>query len=154
MSFTLDEMDRKILKILQRSGRITNARLAEKIGLSPAQCLRRLRRLEEGEIIDGYAACLNRKNLGLGITALIIVKMENNSDEGVKEFRRFVETHPEVIECQGTTGPADYILRVVAPDINRFATFLANELSLCKGLEKTESHILMENVKENGLLPI
>ncbi|RED53784.1 Lrp/AsnC family transcriptional regulator [Aestuariispira insulae] len=154
MSLTLDAIDKRILKCLQKEGRITNAKLAEEVGLSAAQCLRRMRRLEDEGVIDGYSARLNLKNLGLGITALIIVKMANNSDEGVKELRRFVESHPEIIECHGTTGPADYILRVVSPDIGRFATFLANELSLCKGLEKTESHILMENVKENGPLPL
>ena len=154
MSGRFDFMDKKILQVLQIDGRISNARLAEQVNLSQSQCLRRLRNLEDRGLIDGYAAHLNRKNIGLGVMAIVLVTLETNSEQGGEQLRKFARDNAEIIECHGTAGPADYILRIVSPDIESYSYFLTQRLSTCEGVVKTQSHLLMEYVKEGQGYPL
>ncbi len=154
MSATVDFMDRKILQALQSNGRISNAKLAEQVNLSQSQCLRRMRNLEERGLIDGYCARLNRRNIGLGVMATVLVTLETNSEQGGEQLRKFALDNPEVIECHGTAGPADYVLRIVSTDIESYSYFLTQRLSTCKGVLKTQSHLLMEYVKEGTGYPL
>ena len=154
MSAKLNFMDKKILIALQSNGRITNAKLAEKINLSQSQCLRRMRTLEQRGLIDGYSVRLNRRKIGLGVMATVLVTLETNSEQGGEDLRRFALESPEVIECHGTAGPADYVLRIVSTDIESYSHFLTQRLSTCKGVAKTQSHLLMEYVKEGAGYPL
>jgi len=154
MSARFDFMDKKILQVLQTNGRLSNAKLAEQVHLSQSQCLRRLRNLEERGLIDGYMACLNRKNIGLGVMAIVLVTLETNSEQGGECLRKFSRDNPEVIECHGTAGPADYVLRIVSPDVESYSHFLTQRLSTCNGVVKTQSHLLMEYVKEGAGYPL
>jgi Lrp/AsnC family transcriptional regulator, leucine-responsive regulatory protein len=154
MSARFDFMDKKILHALQLNGRISNAKLAEQVNLSQSQCLRRLRNLEERGVIDGYSARLNRANIGLGVMAIVLVTLETNSEQGGQHLRQFARNNPEIIECHGTAGPADYVLRVVSSDIESYSFFLTQRLSTCQGVVKTQSHLLMEYVKEGTGYPL
>jgi len=154
MPAKFDFMDKKILQVLQTNGRLSNAKLAEQVNLSQSQCLRRLRTLEDRGLIDGYMACLNRKNIGLGVMAIVLVTLETNSEQGGESLRKFSRDNAEVIECHGTAGPADYILRIVSPDIESYSHFLTQRLSTCEGVVKTQSHLLMEYVKEGAGYPL
>jgi Lrp/AsnC family leucine-responsive transcriptional regulator len=154
MSAKFDFMDKKILQVLQRDGRISNAKLADKVNLSQSQCLRRMRNLEDQGLIDGYSAHLNRRNIGLGVMATVLVTLETNSEQGGEALRAFARDNPEVVECHGTAGPADYVLRIVSTDIESYSYFLTQRLSTCKGVAKTQSHLLMEYVKEGSGYPL
>ncbi|MEM9810579.1 MAG: Lrp/AsnC family transcriptional regulator, partial [Pseudomonadota bacterium] len=104
----LDQIDRKILHHLQHNARITNAELAEKVGLSPTPCLRRLRRLETEGIVKGYRTEVNREAVGLPVTVVILVKLEKEDDHSLREFEETVKAKPEIMECLLVTGKFDY----------------------------------------------
>jgi len=154
LSAQFDFIDKKILHVLQHDGRVTNAKLAERINLSQSQCLRRLRRLERGGVISGYTAQLNRGKISLGVMAIVLVTLEVNSEQGGEQLRQFARNNPEVVECHGTAGPADYVLRIVSRDIESYSFFLTQRLSTCDGVVKTQSHLLMDNVKEGIAYPL
>jgi len=154
MPAKFDFMDKKILQVLQTNGRLSNAKLAEQVNLSQSQCLRRLRTLEDRGLIDGYMACLNRKNIGLDVMAIVLVTLETNSEQGGESLRKFSRDNAEVTECHGTAGPADYVLRIVSPDIESYSHFLTQRLSTCEGVIKTQSHLLMDYVKEGDGYPL
>ena len=117
----LDQFDLKLLAALEADGRLTNAELAEKIGLSASQCSRRRIRLEEIGIIEGYSARLNAARLGIGLLALIQVTLSPHSKENAKKFREFVNGIEEIQEAYALTGDADYLLKVAAPDLGALA---------------------------------
>jgi DNA-binding Lrp family transcriptional regulator len=117
----LDQFDLKLLAALEADGRLTNAELAEKIGLSASQCSRRRIRLEETGIIEGYSARLNAARLGIGLLALVQVSLSPHSKENAKKFRDFVNGIYEIQEAFALTGDADYLLKVAAPDLSGLA---------------------------------
>jgi|SRR5579875_703732 DNA-binding Lrp family transcriptional regulator len=150
----LDHFDLKLLAALEADGRLTNSELAGKIGLSASQCSRRRIRLEETGIIEGYSARLNAGRLGIGLLALIQVSMSLHSTENAKKFSDFVNSIEEIQEAYALTGDADYLLKVVVPDLKSLAKII-NELILPHAsVSHVKSSIVLATLKDTHRLPL
>lgn len=150
----LDAIDRRILAALQRDGRLTNVELAEEVGLSPSPCLRRVRLLEAGGVIGGYAAALDRKAIGLGLTVFVGVKVERHHDQEARAFREAVVSLPEVVSCHLVSGEADFLLQVVVPDLAAYERFLLGTLLRLPGVSDIRSNFAIQTVKDGAPLPL
>jgi len=143
----LDRYDQHILEILQADGRINNQDLAERIGLSPSPCLRRVRALEESGLIVGYRALLDAKKLGLTLTALIHISMDKHTPERFANFEAVVGLLPEVLECLLITGQnADYQLKVAVRDMDHYQALLLNKLASITGVTGVHSSFVLRQV--------
>ncbi len=151
----LDRYDRQILALLQQDGRISNQDLADKIGLSPSPCLRRVRALEEAGLIAGYRAVLDAKALGLSLMALIHISMDQHTPERFSDFDAAVREIPEVLECLLITGQsADYQLKVVVRDMDAYQDLLLNRITRIKGVSGVHSSFVLRRVVDAGALPL
>lgn len=150
---TLDAADIRILDALQRNGRLSNVDLADAVGLSPSPCLRRVKDLEEQGYIDGYAAILNRRRLGLGVVAFVEIKIDQNA-EGDAVFRRAIARIPEVVSCFVMTGTMDYLVQVVVPDLDSFAEVSMKKLLQIPGVKDVRSSFVLDVVKHSTALPL
>jgi Lrp/AsnC family leucine-responsive transcriptional regulator len=150
----LDRIDRKILAFLQAHGRASNLELAEAVGLSPAQCHRRHRRLEERGYITGYEARLNAASLNLGVIAFIEVTMEKGHIRDLKRFTDVVVDIPEILECYSVTGDFDYVIKVVARDLKTLSQFLMDQLMRLPGVNSVRSSICLDEIKCTSGLPL
>lgn len=150
----LDRIDRKILAFLQAHGRASNLEMAEAVGLSPAQCHRRHRRLEEQGFIRGYAVRLNAANLNLGVTAFIEVTMEKGHIRDLKKFTDVVVDIPQIMECYSVTGDFDYVIKVVARDLKSLSQFLMDQLMRLPGVNSVRSSICLDEIKCTTALPL
>ena len=125
-----DRLDRRILEVLQQDGRISNLDLAERVGLSPSPCSRRVKHLEEAGVIRRHVALLDEPALGLKLIALIHISMDRHTPERFENFESRVRRYPEVLECLLITGQAsDYLLKVIVPDMDRYQEFLLNKIT-------------------------
>ena len=143
----LDRIDRRILEHLQAHGRATNLELAEAANLSPAQCLRRHRRLEELGLIHGYAARLNARHIGLGVTAFIHVTMARGHVDELPKFQDLIADMKQILECYSVTGDFDYVLKVVTRDLPALSRFLMDTLVRLPGVAAVRSSVCMDEVK-------
>ncbi|AGA89548.1 transcriptional regulator [Thioflavicoccus mobilis 8321] len=151
----LDRYDRRILEILQQEGRLSNQDLAERIGLSPSPCLRRVRALEEAGIIAGYRALLDAQKLGLTLTAILSISMDRHTPERFARFDAAVAAMPEVLECLLITGrDADYQLKVVVRDMEAYQDLLLNKLTRIEGVSGVHSSFVLRRIVERTSLPI
>jgi Lrp/AsnC family leucine-responsive transcriptional regulator len=151
----LDRYDRRILEELQRAGRISNQELADRIGLSPSPCLRRVRALEESGIIRGYAALLDAKTLGLNLMAILSISMDKHTPERFERFDAAVADIPEVQECLLITGrDADYQLKVVVRDMDAYQDLLLNKITRIEGVTGVHSSFVLRRVVERASLPL
>ena len=150
----LDTIDQAILRHLQEDARITNADLAEKVGLSPTPCLRRLRRLETEGIIKGYHAELNREALGVNVTVIILVKLEREDDTTLREFEAAIKKRPEVMECYLVTGKFDYFIRVVIPSLSAYEVFLSETILRMPKVATVESSFTLREVERKVVMPL
>ncbi|QVL50505.1 MAG: Lrp/AsnC family transcriptional regulator [Thiocapsa sp.] len=151
----LDRYDRRILEELQRDGRISNQELADRIGLSPSPCLRRVRALEESGIIRGYAALLDAKTLGLNLMALLSISMDKHTPERFERFDVAVAAIPEVQECLLITGrDADYQLKVVVRDMDAYQDLLLNKITRIEGVTGVHSSFVLRRVVERASIPL
>jgi Lrp/AsnC family leucine-responsive transcriptional regulator len=151
----LDRYDRRILEILQGDGRISNQDLAERIGLSPSPCLRRVRALEESGLIIGYRALLDARRLGLTLMALIQISMDRHTPERFERFDAAVRALPEVLECLLITGrEADYQLKVVVRDMDAYQELLLNKITRIEGVSGVQSSFVLRRVVDRTNLPI
>lgn len=151
----LDRYDRQILDILQQDGRISNQDLADRIGLSPSPCLRRLRLLEESGLILGYRALLDAKKLGLSLMALIGISMDKHTPERFANFQASVEKIPEVLECLLITGQqADYQLKVVVKDMDAYQDLLLHQITRIPGVTGVHTSFVMQQVVNRTALPV
>ncbi|GGD02288.1 Lrp/AsnC family transcriptional regulator [Aquisalinus flavus] len=150
----LDQIDRKILHYLQENARITNADLAEKVGLSPTPCLRRLRRLETEGIIKGYRTEINREALGVGVTVVILVKLEKEDETSLRSFEAEISQRPEVMECYLVTGKFDYFMRVIIPTLTAYETFLSETLLRMSNVASVESSFTLREVTKKAVVPL
>lgn len=151
---TFDGIDRKILAMLQQNGRISLAELSEKIGLSPSPCLRRVRALEKAGIISRYVAVLDQKAVGLPVSVFVSIKMESQREEALERFAKAIARWPEVLECYLMTGPRDYLLRVVVPDLAAYEQFIKQKLTRLDGIASIESSFALGQVKYTNVLPL
>jgi len=151
----LDGFDRRILEALQAEGRISNQELAERIGLSPSPCLRRVRALEESGLIAGYRAILDATKLGLSLLALIHISMDQHTPERFSNFEQKVADLPEVLECLLITGQdADYQLKVVVRDMEAYQVLLLNKITRIEGVSGVHSSFVMRRVIDKTALPL
>jgi Lrp/AsnC family leucine-responsive transcriptional regulator len=151
----LDRYDRWILTELQKDGRIRNQDLAERIGLSPSPCLRRVRTLEESGIIAGYRAMLDAERLGLSLMALIHISMDRHTPERFANFDKVVAEIPEVMECLLITGQeADYQLKVMVKDLDAFQTLLLDRITRIEGVSGVHSSFVLRRVVNKTALPL
>lgn len=151
----LDRYDRQILQQLQEDGRLSNQDLADRIGLSPSPCLRRVRALEEAGLITGYRAQVDAKALGLSLMALISISMDQHTPERFKHFEAEVAKIPEVIECLLITGQsADYQLKVVVKDMDAYQELLLDHVTRIKGVTGVHSSFVLRRVVDRKALPV
>lgn len=151
----LDRFDRKILQLLQRDGRISNQDLADRIGLSPSPCLRRVKALEESGLIVGYRALLSAKALGLSLMALIHISMDRHTPERFANFEQAVNALPEVLECLLITGQeADYQLKVIVRDMDSYQELLLNKITRIEGVSGVHSSFVLRRVVDKTALPL
>ncbi|HKM16083.1 MAG TPA: Lrp/AsnC family transcriptional regulator [Marinospirillum sp.] len=146
----LDRTDRRILAALQKNSSISNQDLAELVGLSPSPCSRRVKQLEDEGYISGYVARLNQSKLGLKLTAYIQVALDRHTPDRFLAFDRIVNHCPEVVECSLVTGQsADYTLKVIVPDMEKFQEFLLNTLTQIPGVTGVHSSFVMRKVVDS-----
>ena len=155
MTTELDRYDWHILRTLQNNGNISNQDLADRIGLSPSPCLRRVRILEEAGFITGYRALLDAKKLGLSLMALIHMSMDQHTPERFNTFEARIVDIPEVLECLLITGQsADYQLKVVVKDMDAFQELLLNRITRILGVSGVHSSFVLCRVVDKTALPI
>ena len=155
----IDRYDRQILEILQKDGRISNQDLADRIGLSPSPCLRRVRRLEESGVIKRYVALLEPRALGLGVIAYANVKLDKRAPTRggripYDEFRAAVGDWPEVVACHAMTGDVDYLLRVHVGTLDDFSRFVQDRLLRHPGVLDVRSSFALDVIKDTTALPL
>jgi Lrp/AsnC family leucine-responsive transcriptional regulator len=150
----LTNLDRKILRVLQRDGRMTIQAIAEQVGLSPSPCLRRIRQLERSGIISGYSATVDQEAVGLPVSVFISVKLERQRSTELDAFATAVGKWPEVMDCYLMTGQFDFLLRVVCADLGAYERFLRDHLTQISGVASIESSFSLGKVKASRVLPI
>jgi Lrp/AsnC family leucine-responsive transcriptional regulator len=150
----MDATDRTILRQLQADGRLPNATLAERVHLSPSPCLRRLKRLEADGTIVGYRAILDRRRVGLGLTVFVELKVSDHSRRIAQEIESAVRDIDAVVACHIVSGPADFLLEVVVPDLASYEQLLLETLLELPGITDVRSNIAIRSVKEAGPLPV
>lgn len=150
----MDSKDRQILQALQADGRLTNQDLSERVNLSPSPCLRRVRLLEEQGVIKGYTALVDQKAWGLPVTVFIRVKLERHSDDAVNAFERIIQEMPQVMDCWLMTGRSDYLLRVIAADLDDYEHFVRRELQRVPGIASIDTSFAYGSVKHAQVLPM
>jgi len=149
-----DAVDRRILAVLQREGRLSNQDIAARVNVSPAACWRRIRALEESGVIRGYRAELQREAVGLGLCVFAHVTLARHEVRNVGRFEKAVLSRPEVLECHATTGDADFLLKVVARDIRSYDQFLEAFLFTLPGIAQVRSSITLREIKHSAELPL
>ena len=151
----LDRYDRQMLEILQEDGRISNQDLADRIGLSPSPCLRRLRALEDAGIVTGYRALLNAKALGYSLMALIYISMDMHTPERFENFEQQIRQVSEVLECLLITGQyADYQHKDVVRDMDAFQELLLNRITRIQGVTGVHSSFVLRKVIDKTAVPV
>lgn len=154
MARPLDRIDRRILEALQLEARITNQELAKRVGLSPAPCWRRLKRLQSEGVIAGYATLLSAPAIGLPIQAYALVSLENHHTDTVAAFDQLVRERPEVLECHSMSGTNDYLLRIVAGSMEAYERFLSSHLLQLAAVRSVNTSFVLRTKKFTTQLPL
>jgi Lrp/AsnC family leucine-responsive transcriptional regulator len=150
----LDAIDCRIVASLQADGRLSNIDLAERVGLSPSPCLRRVKRLEREGYIEAYRAVLQRDRVGLGFSVFIGVKIEGHANEQALDFEKAVVSMPEVVAFHLVSGDSDYFLEVVVPDLEHYRRFLITKLLELPIVREVRSNIAIQTLKAGAPLPL
>ena len=150
----LDKIDGRVLEIIQEEARISNTDLADRVGLSPSPCWRRVRALESNGIIERYVTLVNAKAVGLPINVFATVTLEKQVEPALEAFEKAVTERPEVMECNLMTGEFDYLLRVVVPDLAAYERFLMDHLTRIKGIASIKSSFSLKQVCYKTALPV
>ncbi|MEB6337598.1 Lrp/AsnC family transcriptional regulator [Serratia rhizosphaerae] len=150
----LDMTEMKILRLLQDDARVTNQALAEKIGMSASPCWRKVRKLEEEEVIQGYRAVLDRKKIGLGVMVFIRVAIDSHSETEAKKFEEEVTALEDVVACYSIGGDADFLLQVVASDLDSYADFAMSVVRRLPGIKEMQSMFVLKEIKPLVSYPI
>lgn len=150
----LDPIDRIILAELQDEGRITNVELARRAGLTAPPCLRRVRALEENGVIDGYHARLNAASLGYGIMVFALVSLKSQAEEDLRAFENHVAALPDVRECHMLNGEIDFILKIVAHDLQSFQSFLTSKLTTAPNVASVKTSLTIRTSKDLPGVPV
>lgn len=153
-SAELDVIDLNILAALQRDSSLTNVELARRVHLSPSPCLARVKALRKAGVIRRYVALVDPEAVGLGVSVFISISLREQNTAALAEFERRIEACDEVMECYLMTGDADYLLRVVVPDIRALERFVLDRLSPIPGVEKIRSSFTLKQVRYKTELPL
>jgi len=151
---TFDRQDVAIVERLQREGRLSNARLAEQLSMSEASCWRRQKRLEEAGVIEGYQAVLNRRRLGIGVMAFVQIGCTQHSEEVTAQFEAIIGASAQVLACYNVTGEADFLLHVVARDLDDYSRFVEQVLRKLPGVFNIRSNLCLREMKSERQLPV
>ena len=150
----LDRTERRILELLQHDGRLANVELAARVGLSESPCLRRVRNLERRGVISGYAALVDQRAVGLSVTAFVQVTLDKQPDAHTEAFHARVRGEPHIVECHATSGAHDYLMKVVARDIDHFSELVMQGILKYPGVRHVESSFSLGGIKRSGVLPV
>lgn len=150
----LDRAETEILQALQTDGRVSNVDLAEKVGLSESPCFRRVRGMEEAGVITGYRARLNQRAVGLQVTAFVLITLDKQDDKKQRAFLAQVEAEEHIVECHAMSGSHDYLLKVVARNMDHFSELSMQRILKFSGVRNIESNFSLLAVKEDGVLPV
>lgn len=149
-----DKIDRRILAVLQDDGRLTNQVLAEKVGLSPAACWRRVRNLEQQGVILGYSARLDPERLGQGLCVLVNLSLQRHTIDSTANIEQQVSSYPEVLQCFAVTGNADFVLRVLVRDMAAYDRFLNEKIFTLQGIAQVNSNFALREIKNTLTVPV
>lgn len=152
--YKLDEIDRRIVQALQADGRMSNHDLADRVGLSPSPCARRVRLLEEAGVITGYVAIVDQDKLGLPVNVFASIKLERQREEELDRFAAAVTRWPEVADCYLMTGQRDYLLRIIVSDLGAYERFLKDKLTRLDNVASIESSFALGQVKRSFSVPV
>lgn len=154
MTIELDATDRRILAVLQKDGRITNAELSERVNLSPSACHRRVERLEKEGFIAAYVALLDARRLGKPTTVFVEITLQGQADELLDAFERAVARVPDVLECHLMAGTADYLIKIMAEDTEDFARIHRQHLARLPGVRQMQSSFALRTVVKTTALAV
>ncbi len=149
-----DSYDRRILRLLQQDGRITNQQLAERVDLSPAACWRRVKALEDAGVIRNYAALIDPARVERGLCVLVMVSLIRHSRDSKKEFEQAMRQCSEVLQCYAVAGNADFMLRVLVRDMNAYDKFLDDKIFPLEGISQVQSNFALREVKNDTAVPL
>ena len=153
-NFSLDTTDYNILNQLQNNARIANVELAKAVFLSPSPCLNRVNKLEVSGVISRYVTLLDPLKLGLTVSVFVQVSLERQIETALETFEQSIRVRPEVMECYLMTGDADYLLRIVVPDLPSFERFMLDHLTKIPGIASIKSSFALKQVKYQTALPL
>lgn len=149
----IDETDRRIIRELQKNGRMSNQELSERINLSPSPCLRRTKALEESGVIKGYTALIDQQAYGLPVTALIRIRLERHAEDSVRIFEARVRATPEILDCYLVTGDADYLLRVLVESLDAYEDFIRRKIHVIPGITSIDTSLAYGIIKQSHIYP-
>jgi DNA-binding Lrp family transcriptional regulator len=154
MKVKLDATDRKILDILQANSNITNAQLAQEIGLSPAPTLERVKKLEQSGIIKSYHAFIDHASVGLGVSTFVMVSLKGHNKENIDRFMKSIGVIPEIVECHHVTGQADFILKIICADIPAYQNLMLEKVSNIEVVDNMQSMVILSTLKDSKVVPL
>ncbi|MFM9839733.1 MAG: Lrp/AsnC family transcriptional regulator [Cyclobacteriaceae bacterium] len=154
MKVKLDPTDRKIVEMLQANSNITNAQLAQDIGLSPAPTLERVKKLENSGVIKSYHALVDLTSVGLGVSTFVTVSLKGHNKENINKFIKEIKDIPEVVECHHVTGQYDFILKMVSSDIPSYQNLMLEKLSNIEVVDNLQSTIILSTFKDSKSVPL
>lgn len=154
MKVKLDAIDRKILELLQTNSNITNAQLAQEIGLSPAPTLERVKKLETSGVIKSYHAVIDGASVGLGVSTFVMVTLKGHNKENIEKFMKAIRKIDEVVECHHVTGQADFILKVVSADIPAYQNLMLEKVTNIEVVDSLQSTVILSTFKDSKVLPL
>ncbi len=149
----LDRIERRLLALLQDDGRMSNVDLAARVGLSESPCLRRVKKLERLGVIERYAAVVDRRALGFAVTAFVLVNMDRQARADAESFHARVEAEPHIVECHAMSGSHDYIMKVLARDMEHFSELVMQGILTYPGVRHVESSFSLGEIKRPARLP-
>lgn len=154
MKIKLDNIDRKILELLQANSNITNAQLAQEIGLSAAPTLERVKKLETAGVIRSYHAVVNPASVGLGVCTFVMVTLKGHNKENIAKFLSAINSIPEIVECHHVTGNADFILKIVCSDIPSYQNLMLEKVTNIEVVDNLQSTVILSTLKDTKRIPV
>lgn len=150
VEITIDRIDRKILRLLQQEGRLSNVAIARQVGLSPTACSERVRKLEKEGVIEGYHARINPAKLGANLMVFVEITLTRTSSDAFAEFSEAVQKTPEILECHLVAGDFDFLIKARVPDMPSYRKLLGETLLMMPGVNESRTYVVMEEVKNDN----
>jgi len=150
----MDDIDRKIIRELQRNGRLSNQALSDRIGLSPSPCLKRLKALESTGLIKGYTALIDEKLYGLPVTVFLRVKLGTHAEDAIVKFEKQIQLIEEIQDCFLITGDADYLMRVIVRDLDHYESLIRQRVQRLEAVASIDSSVAFGKVKQSFVFPV